>query len=603
MDFDEACEEIAGALSRHVKMPQDAALASLAKPEHGFGDISSTFAFTLAKERKVNPVEAAKSAAETFKCPLVESVSATGPYVNFKLSAKFYSAALAAMSKPPKVKKAGKKRRVILEFPSVNPNKPWHVGHLRNALLGDSVGKMLTASGDEVVRLDYIDDLGLQVAESAYGLREYGIDESLKYDHAVGLMYVKVTEMMKMSPQIENEVRAMLKNMEEGGNEDAELARQLSEKVVAAQYETNAALRITHDALVFESDILREIFPAGLEMLKASGAIHLQNEGKNAGCYVADLGFSFKDMKDDQKVIIRSDGTATYIAKDIIFQLWKSGISKGKIGFSKFIAQWDGGDLYMSSKGGSPKKFSGGDASISVIGSEQAYPQLVIKELLKKTGHEKQSDGMFHLAYEHASLPEGKFSGRAGTWVGYTVDEFISEAISRANAKIGKEFGLDEKAEISRAVGVGAIKYSFLKTSPEKKIIFDWERSLSLEGDSGPYIMYARVRAAAILAKAGKVAPGVPDCGTLDTHERALILQLSMFARVLGRAAKDLRPHYVCEYASDVATLFNRFYAESPVLNAEDKKIRARRIMLVAAASNVLGMCLDLLGIEPVEKM
>lgn len=599
--------EISKLLSEAAGVDEQQALASLEMPKGAFGDLSSRIAFDIAKERKKNPVEIAKEIVAKLLLngdESVEKIVAAGPYINFFFSAKYFSGVAEEAAKNEKFGEGKRKKgKTIVEFPSVNPNKPWHIGHLRNALLGDSVAKILAFSGENVEAMDYIDDLGLQAAQSLYGYLNFGKKPDKKLDHFIGEQYVQVAGGMEKDPEIQNKVRETLKKMEHGGNEISEKARWLSEEVVKAQYETDFALSIYHDALVFESDIMRMVFAEGLEKLKKSRAIRLEKDGKNAGCWVVQLGEKYKDLKDDQKVLIRSDGTATYTGKDIIFQLWKFSLLSNDFVYSEFIKQPNGKIAYKTSQKGKKMKFGNADKVINIIGVEQSYPQAVIRETFAVLGYERQAQNLAHLAYEHVELPEGKFSGRTGTWVGYTCDEFMEEAKKLAYGKIAKEMGEKEKKEVADEVAVAAIKFSFLRTSPEKKIIFDWEKALSFEGDSGPYLQYAYVRTLGILNKWGGEIGGLKAAVEFNDDEKELLKQISTFGEVVEKAAKDLRPHYIADYALELSTIFNKFYTKNPVLGAESEQEKLKRLAIVAASANVLKNALMLLGIEAPEKM
>ncbi|VVB98551.1 Arginine--tRNA ligase [uncultured archaeon] len=598
-------EEIAKLLSKAAGVDEALALASLEMPKGTFGDMSSRIAFELAREQKKNPVELAREmAAKIPASRYVEKVVATGPYVNFFFSSKYFAEISEDAARDGKFGEGKKKKgKTIVEFPSVNPNKPWHIGHLRNALLGDSVARILAFSGEHVEAMDYIDDLGLQVAQSLYGYMNANAKPEGKFDHWIGGQYVHVAAEIEKNPDVDRKVRELLKKMEHGNNEVSEKGRWLSEEVVKAQYETDFALSIYHDVLVFESDILRVVFHEGMDRLKKSKAIHLEKEGKNAGCWVVQLGEKYKEMKDDQKILIRSDGTATYTGKDIIFQFWKFGLLSNDFTYADFIKQPNGKTAEKTVPEGRARDFGRASRVINIIGVEQSYPQAVIKDTFAALGYAKEAENLIHLAYEHAVLPEGKFSGRKGTWLGNTVDEFMDEAKKRAYEKIKKEMAEKEKVETADKVGIAAIKFSFLRTTPEKKIIFEWEKALSFEGDSGPYLQYAYVRTLGILNKWGGKTTELEARGEFNDDEKAVLRQVSIFKEIVGKAARDLRPHYIADYALELSTTFNKFYAKNQVIGAENEEAKDRRLLITAAAANVLKNALDLLGIEAPEQM
>lgn len=594
-------KQITKMLSNEIKIDEEKVANSLEIIKEKFGDLCSKIAFDIGKQQGKNPTEVAKIIAEKMpKHKYIEKICSAGPYVNFFFSSCFFSEITEKLAKNKGYgKKEKNNKKTIVEFPSVNPNKPWHVGHLRNALLGDSIAKILSFNGENVEVIDYIDDLGLQMAQSLYGYKE--MDSKKKFDHLIGEQYVRIANEME-NPKVRTKVAELLKKMENREKEISNKARELSEKVIKAQYQTSFAFNIYHDVLVFESDIINTIFSQGLEKLKKSRIIHLEETGKNKGCWVVQLSEKYKNQKENQKILIRSNGTATYTGKDVIFQLWKFGLLEEDFLYEKFILQPNKKTAYKTSENGEKMNFGKADKVINIIGVEQTYPQEVIRDIMLVLGYEKQSKNLIHLAYEHAILPTGKFSGRQGTWVGYSADEFLEEMKKRAKEKITKEMDEKQKQVIANKVGIGAIKFSFLRTSPEKKIIFNWESALSFEGDSGPYIQYAYVRALGILKKCESEVEYLGTECAYNEDEKILIKELSKFEEIVEKSAQDLRPHYIADYALDIATLFNKFYTKNPVLNAE-KNERTKRLAIVRACANILKNSLYLLGIDTPDEM
>ncbi|MBI4399892.1 arginine--tRNA ligase [Candidatus Micrarchaeota archaeon] len=611
--YSKARKVIAGAISASCKRLQynvspQLAEDSIQEAKAEFGDLASTIAFDLAKQLKQNPrviAENIKSKIEKDK--LIEKVEVIGVYLNFFLSSEYYELVLREILKSEEYGSGKKqKKKVLIEFPSVNPNKPWHVGHMRNAILGDSLSNVLEFYGYEIERENYIDDLGLQVAQSIWGYLHLSDRMDKKADHWLGGQYVEVAKRIE-EEEVIKEVKSIVKELEEGDNEISKIGRELAEKCVLAQCETAYKLGIYQDVLVWESDIVRsKLLEKGLELLLESGAAIKETEGKNKGCIVAKLEQleEFRDLESPDKVLVRSDGTATYTGKDISFQLWKFGIIKTELLFSSFCRQPSGKELFTTGRNGKKMKFGSADIVINVIGVEQKYPQAVINSLLKLMGKEKEAENSIHLAYEHAWLPEAKFSGRKGTWLGYTVDEVVEEAIERARQEIKnrfKDMSEQEKEKIALAVGIGALRFGFIRTVPEKKIVFKWEEALNFEGDSAPYIQYSYARTARILEKAGKVGKG--DYRLLQTDdEKALIKLLAVFPEVIWKSSRDYRPHYIVDYLLDLAASFSKFYSSSPVLQA-DAELRNARLGLVMATGRVIRSGLTLLGIEAPARM
>ena len=598
-------EKLAKSIAAAAGVSEEEAEGSIELPKGQFGDIASSICFSLAKREKKNPVELAKGIAAKIKLPnWVGQAKAEGPYINFLLSHVFYSELLAEVDEKKAAfgKGKAKKGKTLVEFPSVNPNKPWHIGHLRNALLGDAVARILEFSGEEVQRTDYIDDLGLQVAQSFWGYKNFGKKPSGKLDLWLGEQYVEVSKKFEADEKVQKEVRALLKEMEEGESKEAKECRELVEKCVAAQYETAFNFSVYHDVLIFESDIVRTIFAEGLAMLKKNGAIVHEKEGKNAGCWVAKMSSpEFAAMESPDKILIRSDGTATYTGKDVIFQLWKFGLLKNDFSYSKFMKQPNGKECEMTHAKGKLGKFGKAARVVNVIGMEQTYPQKVIVEILKSMGHGKEAAASVHLSYEHVGLADEKFSGRQGTWIGYTTDELYEEGVKRAEEKVKEDVKGAERKKISEAVASGAIRFSFLRTTPEKKIIFKWDDALSLEGDSAPYVIYAHARAHKIFEKGG--IGGALRASGMESAEKELLKKIMLFEWIVQEAARHMRPHIVAEYCLDLATLYNRFYNLCPILSCEDGKVRDMRLSINFAALTAIKNSLTVLGIEPLERM
>ena len=572
------------------------------------GEVSSKAAFVLAQKQKANPAKlAADMAAKLGKNKYVDRVEATGPYLNFYLSGEAYLSILDdILRKKDKYGMAKRKKgKIIIEYPSVNPNKPWHIGHLRNAVLGEAVARLLEFDGRTVERMNYIDDLGLQVAQSLWGFLNFDSNPQGKFDTWLGHQYVGIAKKFEEDKDVVEDVRDVMKSMEEGDNDIARAGRELAENCVRAQYETAFAFGVHHNVLIFESDIMRTIFDEGIAAIKENQAVVLETGGKNAGCWVVKLSEDFEKefgkMENPDKVLIRSDGTAVYTGKDVIFHLWKFGKLKNDFKYEPFLKQPNGITAYKSSPKGNKMELGHADEAINVICVDQKYPQRVIVEVLKKMDYGRAASNLRHLSYELVGLPEGKFSGRKGTWVGYTADDLLAEAETRVMEKIKPEFGNMEKKSIAKKVGVGAIKFSFLRTSSDKRITFRWEEALNMEGNSGPYVQYAYVRTNGILAKTGE-KPELLSA-SFNPAEKQLLRRLAQFSDSISRSAKEMAPHHLAQYILDVAADFTAFYDASPVLKAEDEKTRKTRLAITLATAIVLKNGLELLGIECPEKM
>lgn len=612
-------EELADSISAACaklgyEVARELIIASLvpAKPE--FGDIASTIAFQLAKEYKKNPNEIAQAIAKAIKADrkFVEKADVVGGYVNFYLGNTYYvnsvKEIMAAKENFGKITREAP-GKIAIEYPSVNPNKPWHVGHLRNALLGKSISNILEFAGYNIERMNYINDLGLQVAQSVWGYLTLPELDEKKFDHLLGKQYVEVS---KQQEKMEPEVRRMLKKLEDRDPSVSKRAREICEKCVQAQLETAFNFGIYGDVLIWESDILEsKLFDKVTEKLKKSDVFEKKEEGDHAGCYVLKLDPNeFPSVKSDDKVIIRSDGTATYTAKDVAFTMWKFGLIDHRFKYKRFLKQPNGKPLDTTAAEGKEREFGKVDTVINVIGSEQSYLQDVIRFMLRRMGY-AQAERYIHVAYEHVILPEEKLSGRAGTWVGHTADELFTEAVKRALVEIEKRVEKSgpkgkmkekEKEKIAKMIANAAIKFSFLRVSPSKQVVFDIERAVSFEGGTGPYTQYACVRAKRILEKLEDVTPQITLDYKMSDPEKQLVKKLIEFPVLIEKASNDFQCYYLAEYVLEVADLFSKFYETTPVVKAEDKEKRAR-MAVVFSTITVIQNTLKLLGIEVPDRM
>ncbi|MHC1608936.1 MAG: arginine--tRNA ligase [Candidatus Methanofastidiosia archaeon] len=570
-------------------------------PNPNMGDYSSAVAFQIAKEKSDNPVNIAKGiVAECNKClpETIDKITTMGPYINFFVNTEIYARSVLQMIFEQDESYGtleSKNQRVIVEHTSVNPNKPLHMGAARNSILGDCIARVLRAAGYEVEVENYIDDLGIQFAEVFWGIIKEGDNANEKYDHFLGKLYIRVHE--QMNPEIEEDIKKLNKELEDPSSENAKLARSVVERCVASHLESLNALNIGYDVLVWESDIVHAgLFDETFRRLRKSKDIVLEKDGPLEGCLVMKLGRIFPNMKNPDKVLIRSDGTPTYTAKDIALQMWKFGLLDKDLKYRK----WDENTM-TSSLDGEAFDFGNADIVINVIGSEQSYPQEVVKLSLKLLGYDQQSENSFHMAYEFVTLPNDSFSGRRGTWIGYTLDDVINAGREKAIDELDRrrpELSDIMKHKIGNALAIGSIRYNIVRYAPEKKIVFRWEDALNFEGDSCPYIEYAHARCCSILKRAkGK---GTPSYRYEHQKERELIKTLSQLSGVVELAARDKRSHYITKYANETAIAFNSFYNELPVLKSEQIN---DRLALVDATRIVLANCMRLIGIEPLEEM
>lgn len=592
---------------------------SVSVPRAEYGDLSSSLPLGLARKLKTNPGQIAEALSKAIsegsllqKSGIIGKISAEGGYLNAWIDEKKYSERVLkeVITKGQSYGNSdeGQNIRMIVEFPSVNPNKPWHIGHLRNALLGDSISNIFKAGAFLVEKIDYIDDLGLQMAEILWGM---GIDESgkdVKYDRFLGEEYVKANKKIKEAGA-EEQINTVLKMMEEEGSPEATRARRIAERSVMAQYETAFSYGIYHDVMIWESDIIRNrLVERTMELLREQGISQEPKKGKYAGCVVIET--EEKDVKEGEekvKVFIRSNGVATYIAKDLAFHMWKLGLIGTDFLYRSFVLQPNGQTVFTTSKTGEPIDFGNANFSINIIGSAQQYPQKVLKEVLDAVG--KNGYRVIHVPYGEVSLKEGSLSGRKGGWLGeerdYTADDLLKEmklkTMEKAN-EAGKNAD-GNGGEVQEKLALAAIKFEFLRMDPAKKIVFEWERALDLSSNSGPYCMYMYARCSRILEKTGIVVESAIGIGKHAKRDIGfeLVKELSRAEEVVSKARKEYRPDIIAEYVLRVSQLFGKFYESVPVLNAEED--RKLRVATVFATRQVIYNMLGLLGIKTLEKM
>ncbi|MCD6248564.1 MAG: arginine--tRNA ligase [Hadesarchaea archaeon] len=577
-------------------------------PDPEFGDLASTVCFELAGKLREAPARLAKRLAEAAEpAGLVAGAEASNGYVNFRCDlaelARLTIKAIERMGDRYGHLPLGGGEKVLIEHTSVNPTKPLHIGHGRNSVIGDTVARILRALGYRVEVQNYIDDMGLQVAETLLAYRMAKEKPKGKFDHVLGKLYVDIHDRMKSEPKLEGEVRKILAELEMGGNRTSREARRMAERCVRSNLETTDRLNVSYDLLVWESDIARSgMLEETLNHLRRTPYL-VRGKGKHDGALVLCL----KEFGLEDKVLVRSDGTAVYTARDLAYQLWKFGKVGAELRFKPHSKRPDGTQTYTTSPDGEPrKKFGRASKVINVVGVEQRFPQRVVFTALRALGFQREYENSHHLAYGHVRLPGGKFSGRSGTWMGYSVDEVVDEAVARARAEVEKRnIGASEsfKSRAAEEVGVGAVRYSLIRTSPEKEIVFKWEEALNFERNSGPAIQYSHARASSILRKV-KMKGGRHRWDVFKLpEEQQLVKQLAKFPEVVKLAGEKLQPHLLALYAADLSLSFNKFYEVAPVIGAENEELKTARLRLVNCTRIVIRNALDLLGIKAPERM
>ncbi len=589
-------------------------------PEGKPGDFGTPVAFTLARQLRRSPAEIAQQILTALELPSgIRKAEAVGPYINFEVEpASFVRDMVLTPARP-----AAEPLKVVVEHTSVNPNKEAHVGHLRNIVLGDASARILSAVGHEVEVQNYIDDTGRQAAESLFAVDYFKASYDHeggsvpKYDHWLGELYVRLTNAKEQDGEaIERGVSEVMHRLERG-----ELRAEI-ERVLSAQLTTYHALGVDYDLLVWESDIVNGgLLQRGLEVMESSPYVSRPSSGKFAGALVMDVSTFLPGLEEPLVVLVRTDGNAMYVAKDIGYQFWKAGLFEGLV-FERFGEQPSGKPLYTSSRQGDlhpdGRTFAHAEEIINVIDVRQSHPQTIVRTALALSetpeGHEAYENS-HHLAYEVVTLEGRAMSGRKG--ITLSIDEVLEEATRRARAVVEeKNPQLADIDKAARSVGIGALRFGMLKTESRKPIDFRWEQALSLQGDSAPYVQYAHARACSILRAAEAAglafedAEEQADFTALGALEVRLARVTGRYAGVVEQAATELAPHQVAQYALDVAAAWNGYYnhrgsdgrPDTQVLRAATG-LREARLLLVDRVRRTLVDTLALLGVDAPTEM
>ena len=592
----------------------------------GFGDVSSNVSFLLAKRLDKTAPEIAEMLSEKYanysSTLVLKSEAHPSGYLNFfanwdKLNQLILSESHLLEFGDVDI---GKNSTIIVEHTSVNPNKALHIGHVRNIIIGDSISRILAKAKYKVNVLNYVDDSGLQVADVIVGFKHLGFSQDppdgKKFDHYCGDdVYVKTTEKYESDPSLEEIRKTVLKELEDENSETAKFADIITRKVLANQLETCWNLSVSYDCLNFESQIIRSgLWSKIFEKLKEMKLIEFENEGDNAGCWV------IRGEGEEDKVIVRSNGTATYVAKDIPYAAWKLGLVEDPFHYEKYEkTQYNSRVLWQTSLNEDDSKSQNftGDKVITVIDSRQARLQKIITFLMGK--FKSVPDAYIHLGYESVTLsPEtakilglntggkqAQMSGRKGLYVSAdAVYDLLKEKTIEETTKRHPEMNLDEVEKIAHNVSVGTLRYEMIKQDLDKIIAFDLTKSLSLDGDTAPYIQYTHARAARILEKSKRVISIDVDFTLLkEQSELDLIKTIGLFDMQVRDATNNLSPKVIARYCHDLAVSFNSFYEHVKVLELGDEALENSRLCIVDSFKITLEKALDLLGIVAPDRM
>jgi len=618
-------------------------------PRRELGDLASPAALQLARTLKRKPREIAQELADAFPRPalakaMVQAVTVEGAgYLNFRLDRGAFTAQVLAADLLPARPRDGK---VIIEHTNINPNKAAHIGHLRNAVLGDVLARCLKGLGYEVEIENYIDDTGVQLADVVVGfmdLRHLGAAEVAAipepFDFYCWDLYSEVGQWYEGEGKVEGQARRRetLHQMEKGEGERAEMARQVARRVVRCHLATMRRLDVGYDLLTRESSILGlRFFEHAFDQLKASGAVRLEASGKNQGCWVMPLSQSeeFAGLEDPDKVIVRSDGTVTYVGKDIAYQLWKLGLLGHDFAYRFWQEEgvWETTSPASTGEPGHPA-FGRAWRAINVIDTRQSYLQKIVRAGLESLGHKAEAERSVHFAYEMVALSPAtarllgflaedaedktlEMSGRKG--IGVKADDLLDRLEAKSREEISArdrnvpDVAGNALADLAHQIAVAALRFFMVKATTNRVIAFDFDEALSFEGESGPYLQYSLVRAKNIRRRLAE--EGLPDAVTAGEVAGLrsalfpedlwdLVLAVAQTGEAVGRGAEGLELSIVSRHALDLAQRFNAVYHRHPILQEKDAEVRAARLAAVQAFRKGLETLCGLLAIPTPDKM
>lgn len=682
------------AMARHIQQHYAVTLDIVIDrpPKIEMGEAASPVCFELAKRLKKAPRLIAQEIANAFVKPagIARLEVAGGGYLNAYFDrAAFWSASTghreSAGSSPAT---SGK---IIVEHTSINPNKAAHIGHVRNAVLGDTMGRILRHAGNSVQIQNYIDNTGVQVADVVIGFLDMervspvtvkNAAAKPRFDYYCWDLYAKATHFFEQDKPRATELRTRtLKAIEEDRGEESEVAQVIADAIVSLHLKTMARLNISYELLARESEILHlKFWDAAFDLLKKSGAIQFVDTGKMAGCWIMPWQEEAKDVKEvkeqtsaptpgtanptsstslataqdeeniQDKIIVRSNGTVTYVGKDIAYQLWKFGLLGKDFNYRKWPNTPEGEVVWATTSSqtdpAAPLFAEPAAAVYNVIDTRQSYVQDVVAEGLRRLGHLQAAEKSIHLSYamvvltprcavemgyelspEDAKRPFVDMSGRKG--FGVKADDLLDKLEEATLAEVQQrhaEMSEVEQKHTAHAIAVGALRFFLLKFTRNAIIAFDFNDALSFDGETGPYCQYAVVRARGIWRKGAEKSPEVDSEATV--REAATVLQSQseesgrrfldgpsnndLWELLLATASLDhavdaaivaQEPAFVTKYAFQLAQSFNNFYHKHHILTEPDPQKRAFLLALTAQVESQLVAALDLLGIDAPEKM
>jgi arginyl-tRNA synthetase len=655
--FEEIETNLAAALEQTLAAKFNLTMrVALEQPKQtSFGELAVPVAFQLARQLKRPPKQIAEELAASVKnIPGIASLEIAGNgYINVRLNRSWFADGLLQNKTAAKPKAPGK---IVVEHTNINPNKAAHIGHLRNAILGDTFVRMLRQRFANVEVENYIDNTGVQVADVVVGfhhlenktpadVRALIADKAIRFDYLCWDLYARTSAYYAENKDALAWRAETLHAIEANHGPLAELGHLVANAIVKAHIATMLRLDVKYDVLPRESEILHlKFWATAFELLKERKAIYLEDQGKNKGCWVMPAS-AFRDTSADQleegaaedsKVIVRSNGTVTYVGKDIAYQLWKFGLLGKDFYYRLWSIYPDGHQLWVTTDAPGPgtdgcddDHFGHATKVFNVIDSRQAYLQDVVVAGMRALNFNEQADASIHFSYEMVALsprtcvemgiqlseedqkrPYIEVSGRKG--LGVKADDLLDKLISTARAEVEHrhpDFAPAVCERLARQIAVGALRYFMLKFTRNSVIAFDFHEALSFEGETGPYVQYAGVRAQNILRKFEERGEQLPDFElslTPETLEKCvqsedvwqLLLIASKTLSAVERAIASGEPAHVAKYAFQLAQSFNNFYHEHNVLAEKDLEQRNALLWVTEYVRRQLEKTLNVLGIE-----
>jgi arginyl-tRNA synthetase len=643
------------ALAAHVREKYSVEIPIVLErpPKLELGEAASPLCFELAKRLKKAPRMIAQEIANSL--PKIKGIArvevAGGGYLNaFFDRSSFWTSTWQDTTSARQPAQPG---RVIVEHTSINPNKAAHIGHLRNAVLGDTMVRLLRHTGREVAIQNYIDNTGVQVADVVIAFHHMekkslaevkALSSQKNFDYLCWDLYAKATTFFAEDKTRAGQLRGeTLRAIESGQGEVAEMGTAIADAIVGFHLRTMSRLDIYYELLARESEILHlHFWDAAFEKLKASGAIQFSEYGKTKGCWImpwnhgGSPGGEETDEDDQAKIIVRSNGTVTYVGKDIAYQLWKFGLLGKDFHYRKWPQAPGGHDLWATTTAandsGAPR-FGNATTVYNVIDARQAYLQDVVAEGVRALGHAKEAENSIHFAYEIVALtprcaaelgyelsaedakkPYVEVSGRKG--FGVKADDLITRMLQAAEARVlqkQSEMSKEELAKTANSLAIGALRFFLLKYTRNTIIAFDFEDALKAEGETGPYCQYAIVRIRGIRRKGMEASAtrtevaeeslgkflSEPD--SADLWE--LLFQTGSLDYAVDAAINAQEPAFVTKYAFQLAQAFNNSYHKHHILSEPDDQKRAFLLGLAELVEKQMTRALGILGMEIPEKM